>query len=325
LFWWQGESGGFEDSYLDDFETVQTRFRNLGGMSYTTPLTVFGVTPSSRGLEDRYDETNFALQRLVSYRKAYRTFVPTYNLGDNGLWEDTVHLNGEGYNAIGKIAVNLMGSGGGDIFGSNPEPSNVPDAFSNHIGNGKYRVEATTLNLPLSSAGMLEKEIYNPNFATLTYTQATTGLRYRASRKAGVWGNWYIISGVLRTVLTTDQTATAGTDYTIPWSELSSEFDTLYTGSRFYAQRGYWNIAASARVSSGLTTGEVVTLQLYDEISSSILCSQEVKDSKQVFLSTNLFLNGTEQIIVRIRFSGSGSRTIQGGGKVTYFNASAVF
>lgn len=316
IFWWQGESGGFQDTYGEDFEKVANRFETLSGIDDATPWTIFGVTPTSRGGEDRYDITNLWLQKIVQSKPAQRKFVPTYALSSNAFWDDNVHLSALGYDRIGTL-VNT------DVynhqFGSSSFTQSVRDANALALYTGKFTVESTTANIPLQSAGTLEHTEYNPNFSTQVYIQSTTGIEFQRRKQAGVWGSWLCTRAIISARVSADVSiADLGV---VPFEAVSGSTN-LMPGPYLYPRAGYWSTSAAVRLVGGVPS--TLTAQLYDYAAGSVLASYDVSGSRSVKVSYTGLFTGNEQIGVRLSYGSGGPYTVQSYNPVTHFSAHAV-
>ncbi|MCD4663122.1 sialate O-acetylesterase [Agrobacterium sp.] len=104
MLWWQGETGGGSQSYVGDFETVQSRFKSEGWFRDETPLVVFGVSPSNIGGGSARKQINMTLQMCCGKAPSSRMYVNTGQFSDPSYWVDQNHMTADGYEKVGRMA-----------------------------------------------------------------------------------------------------------------------------------------------------------------------------------------------------------------------------
>ncbi|MDH0115886.1 sialate O-acetylesterase, partial [Rhizobium pusense] len=104
MLWWQGETGGGSQTYVDDFETVQTRFKSESWYRDETPLVVFGVSPSNIGGGSARRQINMTLQMCCGKAPSSRMYVNTGQFSDPSYWVDQNHMTADGYENVGRMA-----------------------------------------------------------------------------------------------------------------------------------------------------------------------------------------------------------------------------
>lgn len=328
LLWWQGENGGSATSYPTDFESVINRFRSESWFDHATPTVIFGVTPTYRGGENRYDITNLVLQKIASLRGAYRLYVDTQSFTSDSFWDDNVHMNGPGYLSVGKLAFDNF-TGKTRFTDARLSPESVGVADANFItGNGDYRTASNTLNTPTPQAGILSHCQYNDNYAIQEYTVVNTGARFRRFHRV-TWQPWKAINGlVVATNGSTNQIITGNSDTRVTYGSVASDDASMFSGSTFTPPSGYWNVTASIRINAGVIAGETFTLSIRSNGSNEVAVMTFVTDSAAaVSLSLSAVLpgNGTTGYSVYVKCSNaSNNKQIQGYSAATRFQAFCV-
>lgn len=106
MFWWQGENQtASPELYVSNFNTVMDRFKAETWFPRATPVTIFGVAPSTISGSIITDTTNATLQAVVRSEPDVRRMVYTGTLGA-AYWADTLHPNGPGFLALGQMGAN---------------------------------------------------------------------------------------------------------------------------------------------------------------------------------------------------------------------------
>jgi hypothetical protein len=328
LLWWQGENGGSLSAYPSSFETVITRFRDNSWFPRATPTVIFGVTPTSRGLENRYDLTNLSLQDIALSSGAFRKFIDTEQFTSNAFWDDTVHMNGLGYFNVGRMAAEAM-LGRATFIPKrlSGQPAYIVDANAEYLGSGSYTTSATTINLPAATSGILKNEYFNPNFSTQEFFALTNGRRWRRRRASGAFTPWRLVAGVLLadTQGAAAQTASGTTTKTVSFTNELSDTLGLFNGTTFSPPAGVWKFDVSVRCNAGVGSTESLTLTVKKADSSATYISREgAPGEKQVSISGVIIADGSTSYIVTITGDEGASKTIQSFGPVTYLHATAL-
>jgi Carbohydrate esterase, sialic acid-specific acetylesterase len=104
LIWWQGEAqtADFYD-YPIDWETFYNRLVLESWFPRATPMIIFGIAPTTISGSIYTDITNGKLQEVVRADPDCRRFVYTGSLAAS-FWQGGFHLNGSGYDQVGKMA-----------------------------------------------------------------------------------------------------------------------------------------------------------------------------------------------------------------------------
>lgn len=115
LLWWQGESDAIAGSqtYVQDFETVITRFRGESWFPYNTPITIMGVSVLV-SFDPKVKFFNSTLRQIASREPENRVYVNTSSFPVN-YWiaPELIHMTGEGYKKAGELAYRVAKQGGG--------------------------------------------------------------------------------------------------------------------------------------------------------------------------------------------------------------------
>ena len=117
LLWWQGENQtAFPENYIDNFNTVMTRFQGESWFPRATPVVIYGLAPTTISGDIQTDTTNARLQAAARAETSTRRFIYTGDFNAS-YWADTLHPNAAGFFAMGEQASNAI------IYG---QPDNKP-------------------------------------------------------------------------------------------------------------------------------------------------------------------------------------------------------
>lgn len=316
FLWWQGESGGFEADYPDDFETVQSRFRGNSWFPARIPTVVFGVTTTARAGENRYDQTNFVLQDIVDRVGSNRLFVDTASLTGDQYWENPVHMSGVGYDTVGAMAADaFLGKTRFVSYRMKPETPYLVDANLT-LGTGAYQTDPATLNIPVTASGILFNTSYNSQFAVQTYDKITAGIRWRRHKRSGVWGAWSCIgASVLCSRTSTDQIVTAQTLTKILFNSVDSDPGGFQSNSTFALPAGKWHVTASYLVTNGIAAGDRLILRLANAALTSSYIQSDLKansNNASVNLSGVFISSGNGSYVLAAYTDGASDITLKG-------------
>lgn len=127
--WWQGESDAnpsLSTTYISDLNTVIARFQTNSWFPTSTPILMFGVSPTSVSTFAGYDTMNEYLATVAAFDPEHRAFVWPGALGAS-IWDGTnIHCTAAGYSLVGEHGASayLHGIGRASVYGFFVRPNN---------------------------------------------------------------------------------------------------------------------------------------------------------------------------------------------------------
>lgn len=113
FLFWQGETRtASPDAYVANFATMIARFYTNTWFPAETPITIFGVAPTTISGDAQSDKQNLRLMTIAAADPDRRKFFYTGVL-TGASWADTLHLTGQGYYSAGAMAARLSLQGRG--------------------------------------------------------------------------------------------------------------------------------------------------------------------------------------------------------------------
>lgn len=112
--WWQGETDAFNQNanYESDFLAYRARYLSVDWWTPDMQFFVFGVSPYMTGTDgDRLRRFNKVLSRCAAVDPEKARYIHSGGYGTSYWQTDRLHMTAEGYDAVGKLAHNVMAGG----------------------------------------------------------------------------------------------------------------------------------------------------------------------------------------------------------------------
>ncbi len=331
MLWWQGENGATDIDYPNNFEEVITRFRSNVWFPYSTPIAVFGVSPTTRSGRNGDDGRNLVLQGVASSDGAFRKYINIPALASNSLWQDGLHLNGEGYFHAGRMAASsILGSSGFVPYRIGSQLSFIRDLDGYNIGTGEFRFNTSASGVPFPMTAIVKNTQYDQNFQVQEIVRPNTGARLKRHRRSGTLTPWRSVNGLVYAnksgseVQNIPPTGFRVVSFT---NSVHDPFGTM-NSSVFTPPVGFWDVSVSIYVDSGISDGERIIVKITNESGSSTYISSEfiapASGSGQVQLRGIINSDGSNGYIVTAEGSGSIAKPISINADKTYFSAICI-